>query len=75
MEIFVAQKKRMIYMYQKITNVHRLIENFDPKQRVIIAVALGKKWPFPLFSSSVDYSYLTIRKNALETVLFNQRLR
>jgi len=43
MEIFVAQKKRMIYMYQKITNVHRLIENFDPKQRVIIAVALGKK--------------------------------
>jgi len=50
-----------------------VIEIFDPKQCRIFAVALGEKRPIPRFSSSVDISYLTIRKTALETVQLNQR--
>ena len=52
---------------------NRVIEKFDPKQFRIFAIALGEKRPIPRFSSSVDISYLTIRKTALETVQLNQR--
>jgi len=64
---FVCAKKQAVY--------NRLIERFDLKQCRIFAVAFGEKRPIPRFSSSVDISYLTIRNNAIETFLFDQRPR
>ncbi|NLI41768.1 MAG: hypothetical protein GX421_11450 [Caldisericales bacterium] len=76
MEIFCAQKKAGdLFVPKNMPIYNRVIEKFDPKQFRILAIALGEKRPIPRFSSSVDISCLTIRKTALETVLFDQRPR